>query len=301
MAKKQSIQSRYMVVFTLTVVIISIALLYGLRPLRTELLRNEARAVADQVISFRAWVAQSGMVWVDKLSPDFHDFLVKRYDSTSGGSYYGKNPALATRELSTIANKTATRATFRVTSDEYRHESNKPDNFEQKAIKTFKADSKSLFAEDYEHDYYRYAMPILVKKGCLKCHGDPEDAPQAVIEKYGDKKAFGYKVGDVRGIISVKIPALGLIDVIKTMANPLTIGLVIIAFIFNFLFTSRVIINRLRRLTKDAEAIAGGQLTTELNYKKPKESNDEVDHAYHAVNLLRQSLRIMIKNYKKKR
>ena len=301
MPKKQSIQSRYMVVFVVTVFIITVALFAGLGPLRTELLRNEAQAVADQVVSFRAWVAKSGMVWVDHLSPDFQDFLVQRYDGASGGSYYGKNPALATRELSTIANKTSTRASFRVTSDEYRHEANRPDNFELRAIKAFKADRKIKFSEEYERDHYRFAMPIFVKKGCLKCHGDPEDAPQAVLEKYGSNKAFGYKVGDVRGIISVQLPTIGVVDVLKTMANPLTIGLIIIAFIFNFLFTSRVIINRLRRLTKDAEAIAGGQLATELKYKNPQESNDEVDHAYHAVNLLRQSLRIMIKNYKKKK
>jgi len=300
MLKKQSIQNRYIVVFVLTVIFIAAALLYGLGPLRTELLRNEARAVADQVISFRAWVAKSGMVWVDKLSPDFHDFLVQRYDSASGGSYYGKNPALATRELSTIANKTATRAAFRVTSDEYRHESNRPDNFEQRAIKLFKSDTSTSYAEEYNQHNYRFAMPILVKKGCLKCHGDPKDAPAAVIKKYGDKKAFGYKVGDVRGIISVELPTIGVIDVLKTMANPLTIGLILLAFIFNFLFTSRAIINRLRRLTQDAEAIASGKLTTELDYTKPTDSNDEVDHAYHAVNLLKQSLRIMIKNYKKK-
>lgn len=301
MPKKQSIQSRYMVVFTFTVIIIAIALLAGLYPLRTELLRNEAKAIADQVVSFRAWVAKSGMVWVDHLSPDFQDFLVKRYDGASGGSYYGKNPALATRELSTLANKMSTRASFRVTSDEYRHESNRPDTFEQKAIKAFKADKTIKFQEDYEKNYYRFAMPILVKKGCLKCHGDPEDAPQAVLEKYGDQKAFGYKVGDVRGIISVQLPTIGTLDVVKTMVNPLTIGLIVIAFIFNFLFTSRAIISRLRRLTEDAEAIAGGQLATELDYQKPQNSNDEVDHAYHAVNLLRQSLRIMLTKYRKKK
>ena len=301
MPKKQSIQSRFIVMFILTVAIITVGLLIGLGPLRTELLRNEAKAVADQVVSFRAWVAQSGMVWVDKLAPDFHDFLVKRYDGASGGSYFGKNPALATRELSTIANKTATRASFRVTSDEYRHAANRPDNFESQALKAFQGNKQLKYEEGYEGKHYRFAMPILVKKGCLKCHGDPEDAPQAVIEKYGDRKAFGYKIGDVRGIISVQLPTIGVTEVLKTMANPFTIGLVVIALFLNFLFTSRSIINRLRRLTEDAESIADGQLSTELNYKKPDNSNDEVDHAYHAVNLMRQSLRIMIKNYKKRK
>lgn len=299
--KRQSLQSRYVLVFILTVTLIVVGLIAGLRPLRTQLLRNEGKAVSDQVVSFRAWVAQSGMIWVDKLTPDFHDFLVKRYDSNSDVSYYGKNPALSTRELSIIANKTATRATFRVTSDEYRQSANKPDDFEIRAIEAFKADSKLTFRDEYEGDYYRFATPILVKTGCLKCHGDPEDAPSAVIEKYGNVKAFDYNVGEVRGIISVRLPNIGLLDVLKTMANPITIGFIFVAFIFNFLFTSRAIINRLRRLTKEVEAIADGQLDKELIYKHPKVSNDEVDHTYHAVNLLRQSLRVMIGIYKKKK
>jgi HAMP domain-containing protein len=239
------------------------------------------------------------MVWVNKLSSDFPDFLAK--DEGGHAAFYGKNPALATRELSTIANTTSLRATFLVTSDDYRQEANKPDNFENMAISSFKNHPTLTFMDGFEGGIYRYARPILVKQGCLKCHGKPEDAPPAVIEKYGDSKAFGYKVGDVRGIISVKLPTISLKNIIPVLSNPIAIALVVFAFLMNFLFTKFVIIKRLSRLTKDAAAIAKGKLTTKLDYTPPAESNNEIDHAYHSVNLLKKSMDIILKKSNKKK
>jgi len=295
--KKMSIQAKYILVFLLTLALVGGAFIVGLSTLRDQVLRNEAEAVADQVIAFRSWVAGTGMVWVDKLAKDFPDYLAeKKCDNLR---FYGKNPALATRELSTIANKTSL-ATYLVTSDEVRQPANQPDAFEREAIASFKEDKKLKFIDGYTGNTYRYARPIFVKKSCLKCHGQPEDAPQAVIEKYGSERAFGYKVGDVRGIVSVKLPALNWQGLLSIFANPIAIGLVVFAFLLNFLFTQKVIIKRLSALTNDVTAIAKGKLSTPLNYTDPKKSNDEIDHAYHAVDLLKKSMVIIMKKLKKK-
>ncbi len=289
-----SLKIKYSLIFLVTALLVAAAMLVSLQYFKTQVLRNEARAVASQVVSFRAWVANSGMIWVDSLSKDFHDFLSKRPDA-DGNNYFGKNPALATRELSQIANKSAIRATFRVTSDEYRHESNAPDAFESSAIQSFKSGGPKYY-EGYENETYRYAQPIYVKKACLKCHGEPENAPKEVIEKYGDQKAFGYKEGDVRGIISVQLPDLAMTDIARALLNPFTIGLIVLAFVLNWLFTSRGLIRRLRKLTEDTEAISKGQLGRELDFESPKDSHDEVDHVANAVNLLRNSLRVAMKH-----
>ena len=193
-----------------------------------------------------------------------------------------------------IANKEATRAVFRVTSDDYRQEDNIPDEFELSAVKAFKDDKLLEFFERYEDGRYRYARPILVQQECLKCHGDPEDAPPAVIAKYGSEKAFGYKVGEVRGIVSVSLPAVGVREVIKSLVNPWTVSLIFIILAVNLFFIHSVV-TRLVRLTRSAEAIAAGKLETELIYTNPSESNDELDHLYHATNLLKRSLIILFK------
>jgi methyl-accepting chemotaxis protein len=297
MGRKLSIPLKFFGVFTLTMLLTAGSFMASLYSLRTYTARHEAGAVADQVIAFRSWVAQTGMVWVRKLVPGYHDFLAEQ-NSTGGGTFYGKNPALATRELSMIANKEATRATFRVTSDEYRQDDNAPDDFETAAIRAFKLDKKLEFVERYEREKYRYARPILVQQECLKCHGSPKDAPKTVIEKYGSEKAFGYKVGQVRGIISVSLPTIGMRKVLRSLVNPWTVVFVILVIIFNILFIHSVVI-RLVRLTRSAEAIAAGKLDTDLVYTNPSESNDELDHLYHATNLLKRSLVILFKRINK--
>ncbi len=295
MFSRLSLSIKYTLVFVVTALLIAAAMFASLHFFKSQVLRNEAQAVASQVVSFRSWVAGSGMIWVNGLSKDFHDFLAKRPDG-EGNYFFGKNPALATRELSTVANKSAIRAKFRVTSDEYRHVSNAPDGFESSAITAFKGSKTLGYFDAFEDDTYRYAQPIYIKKACLKCHGDPEDAPRAVIEKYGAEKAFGYKVGDVRGIISVSLPDMAIADFLSTLLNPYTIGLIVLAFIVNMAFTQFGLINRLRTLTETTEAIAKGSLEETLKYSSIKESKDEVDHAANAVNLLRNSLRVAMKH-----
>lgn len=81
---------------------------------------------------------------------------------------------------------------------------NAPDDWETKALKTVSAEGWELnhgFGEKVG-DNFRYLKPIYIKQGCLVCHGDPvgEDAP------YGHKKE-GYKLGEIRGAISISLPA----------------------------------------------------------------------------------------------
>jgi len=293
MFSKLSIQLKHTVVFLAALLMITVGFVFGVQDLKRTQLQNEARAVAEQVVSFRSWVANTGVVWVDQLTPDFHDFLGKRLDQ-AGGMMFSKNPALATRELSDVVAKSATRATFRVTSDEYRNPANKPDAFEAEALQSFKSDPNLKSYENLGSGYYRYAQPIYVKEACLRCHGKPEDAPKDVIDKYGDQRAFGYKVGDVRGIIGVSLPDIPLREVAASFVNPLTLALVAAAFLLSFLYTQRSVIQRLRNLTATTHSIAKGNLNEPIDASK--DTKDEIEQVAHAVDMLRRSLTVAMKH-----
>lgn len=98
-----------------------------------------------------------------------------------------------------------------------RNLSNTPDNFEKKAIQYFEElnSNNSLTKEinlielidEDDDNIVKFAKPILVDAPCLNCHGSEGQIAKEVLEvisaKYPNDKATGYKIGDLRGIISV--------------------------------------------------------------------------------------------------
>ena len=65
----------------------------------------------------------------------------------------------------------------------------------------------STVIQENGHDYIYYAMPIEPnKESCMKCHSTPDKAPTELLEKYGDTAGFGESVGNIRAIISLKMP-----------------------------------------------------------------------------------------------
>jgi len=93
-------------------------------------------------------------------------------------------------------------------SDNPRNPNNLADEEELKLIKRFKKDGgeKEYFGvyEENGVDFYQYATPIYVKASCLSCHGKKENAPEIIRRSYHN--AYDYEVGDVRGIVSIRIP-----------------------------------------------------------------------------------------------
>ncbi len=53
-------------------------------------------------------------------------------------------------------------------------------------------------------EYLVRAVPYRFEAECLRCHGQPEDAPLDLVEKYGPIGGFGHQVGDV----SIELVAL---------------------------------------------------------------------------------------------
>lgn len=54
--------------------------------------------------------------------------------------------------------------------------------------------------------FFYYTLPIYVEEACLSCHGAKEKRPAFIVSKYPEDKAYDFKTGDLRGIISVLVP-----------------------------------------------------------------------------------------------
>jgi hypothetical protein len=108
----------------------------------------------------------------------------------------------------------------RVTNKVRNPSSGLPDQWESKVLAEFEAlarkgekysdMSKSTVVEENGQSYYRFMKPLAIKPVCLSCHGSEENIPatvQAELEKhYPFDQAVNYKVGDLRGAVSIKQP-----------------------------------------------------------------------------------------------
>lgn len=96
--------------------------------------------------------------------------------------------------------------TIRAVSNRARNHLNATDIDELKAIDFFSKnrDKKYYFSYDNK-EYYQYASALRIDNKCLLCHGSKEKAPKFIRESYSE--AYNYKLGDVRGIMSIRIPS----------------------------------------------------------------------------------------------
>lgn len=105
--------------------------------------------------------------------------------------------------------------TVRRTALQYRSERNKPDAIDIKTMEKILSDmnaSKTNLAKPFTVDTnnsMRIYKALFVEKKCLKCHGDKKsisaDITKIIESKYPNDLATGFKEGDFRGVIVVKI------------------------------------------------------------------------------------------------
>ena len=99
-----------------------------------------------------------------------------------------------------------------------RNENNYPDDFEKRILNRFELlkqnneiNNETEYAQiitEGDYKYLRYLKPIFVQAECLNCHGNQTDMmPEVnnlIAQEYPQDKATGYKVGDLRGAVSIK-------------------------------------------------------------------------------------------------
>lgn len=303
MLKNSSLIFRFSALFVLVLALIGSASYLVLRQMYYSELEREARSMADNLDAFGKWVSQYGRVWVrDKADTRFLSQVSFNGPTTLADpvSFYSKNPALAQREFSEAVAQSAAEARFRITSDNWMNPANKPDSFEAEAIATIKNRKLDEYIE-VQDGYYRYARRIVHTESCITCHGDPAAAPRDVVERYGTERGYGYKVGDVAGVISVTLPTKPLLAAALGVLGPVELGLVVLAFVILYLFMHYGVVKPIRKLTRDAEQISLGkpiELDANAFYQSTR---SEVGQLTLAIARLRASMDLAIQRMKQNR
>lgn len=156
---------------------------------------------------------------------------------------FADNSAQMTRELGELLQQERDRdLRVRITSLKLMNPGNAPDPWEKTALQAFESSERERYGID--GDEYRYMAPLLTRESCLVCHAHQ-----------------GYKVGDVRGGISVSFPARYVSDIVNTQKR-VYLGIHVAAFtLFSLLAWGSL--TAIRRHALALEAARGELVETE--------------------------------------
>ncbi len=156
--------------------------------------REAARSFIEETILFRAWNAMHGGVYapVSPTTPPNPYLKVPERDiKTPSGRLLTKiNPAYMTRQVFELQKKRLG-TQGHITSLKPINPKNAPDEWERRALTLFEKGEKEYWEKVTFRGgpAIRLMLPLVTEKACLKCHAKQ-----------------GYKLGDIRGGISVFVP-----------------------------------------------------------------------------------------------
>jgi len=156
---------------------------------------RQAEMFFEHIVLMREWNAQHGGIYVpitEQNQPNPYLNVPDRDVTTLDGKKLTLvNPAYMTRQLAEMQLK-KTGILFHITSLEPVRPANKADAWEVQALEAFEQgqSSYSELTTLKGQPYYRYMAPLPLTPECMECHGGADS-----------------HVGDIRGGISVSIPA----------------------------------------------------------------------------------------------
>ncbi|NOX37922.1 MAG: DUF3365 domain-containing protein [Calditrichaeota bacterium] len=248
-----------------------------------------ARSIYKNILIVRKWVSRYNGVYVLKLPGVKSNPYLPHPDlvTTSGDTLTLKNPALVTRELSELSGYMGGNFSFHMASLRYINPVNKPDEFETSALIYFERDTSRVKQGEFYrveridgHTIFRYVAPLYTEESCLTCHS-----------------AQGYKVGDLRGGISI------LVDMDRyQQAKQANLAFLFGSALFTILFLSILIfvaiqgsvIRPLRKIESAARKIQEGEYNFSLNLKQ----RDEIGNLARTFEVMRDRIQAYTRQLK---
>ncbi len=184
---------------------------------------------------------------------------------------------------------------YKRVSDNPLNPKNKTDSFHSRMIAYFEQDrTKTTWRGIIDLENQKYLVqvrPIITEHGCLRCHGDPSQAPKGLRKKYGEKSGFRWAVGKVVGVESVAIPVDVTLQQVKSVAiSTFIFGFATLLFLFIALQGAfwQLVSKPLNRLAEVFTGIAKG--TEPLGQELPVTTSDEIGELTASFNLMARHL-----------
>ncbi|HXH72062.1 MAG TPA: HD domain-containing phosphohydrolase [Mariprofundaceae bacterium] len=157
----------------------------------------QAKGIYTMDRSYREWAIGHGGVYVEATkktppSPYLKEVPERDVTTPSDRTLTLLNSSYMTREVHELMDAKNAPVRGHIASLKPINPVNRADAWEQQALRAFEQGKEEVSGMDRMADgktYFRYMQPMVTEQACLKCH----------VQQ-------GYKVGDIRGGISVSIP-----------------------------------------------------------------------------------------------
>lgn len=162
-----------------------------------DLARSEARGALKQAAMLLRWNAKHGGFFVpvtEKTKPDplLAGLRERDVPTPSGGKLTLLSPAAMMQNIHDLIRQDP-QPPIRITSLKPLDPRNTPDSWEKESLQSFengRTEVSLLESSEGKHSM-RLMLPLPIEPSCLKCHAE-----------------YGYKLGDIRGGISVRMPVV---------------------------------------------------------------------------------------------
>jgi protein-histidine pros-kinase len=173
--------------------------------------------------------------------------------------------------------------------------SDKPTPWEKNLVEQFRANPKLdrlvVDRATAAGPVLSFARPVRVdNQACLACHSTPEAAPPTMLDVYGRKNGFGWKMGDIVGAQVVSVPeriaAARARHNLLLIMGALTIVFAMMLILLNVMLHSFIIVP-VRRISRLADEISLGNMTVP---EFDEAHQDEIGSLAQSFNRMRRSL-----------
>lgn len=155
---------------------------------------------------------------------------------------------------------------------------------------------QGIIEENNHRDFVRY-KPVYWEESCRHCHGEPKDAPEEILERYGGSRGFYRETGKVYGVMSVGLPvelSLAKIKEIAITVFAIVVPSILFLYAIISVFFNRLIVQNLGNLLNIFRESLG-----ESEMEVGEQSIDTVDEIYEMTTAARRMATDLKQNRKK--
>lgn len=197
-----SVQSKFLMVtgliLLLNCLLMALVIFYHERGQLEEVAYAKSELVLGAVEASRAYVREELRPAMDRHFGS--DYFIPEAMSTS---YVGR--AVVDRFAPTMADYNYRRVAINARNPSY-----EANELERRMIDHFighpgQTEWRGLVQVDGRKKFKRF-RPVYFEQDCLRCHGRPEDAPEIMVQMYGDTLGFNRRAGELSGLVAVGVP-----------------------------------------------------------------------------------------------